>query len=70
MCIRDSYDVAPVSGKNLNLSLDIELQAYGEKLMQNKIGAIVAIEPSTGEILAMVSSPHLRSLHAGWQGER
>ena len=51
------YDVAPVSGKNLNLSLDIELQAYGEKLMQNKIGAIVAIEPSTGEILAMVSSP-------------
>lgn len=39
------------------MSLDIELQAYGEKLMQNKIGAIVAIEPSTGEILAMVSSP-------------
>ena len=51
------YDVAPVSGKNLKLSIDIELQAYGEKLMQNKIGAIVAIEPSTGEVLAMVSSP-------------
>ena len=51
------YDVAPVSGKNLKLSIDVELQAYGEKLMQNKIGAIVAIEPSTGEILAMVSSP-------------
>ncbi len=51
------YDVAPVSGKNLTLSLDVDLQAYGEKLMKNKIGAIVAIEPSTGEILAMVSSP-------------
>ena len=37
------YDVAPVSGKNLKLSIDVELQAYGEKLMQNKIGAIVAI---------------------------
>lgn len=51
------HDVAPVSGRDLKLSIDIELQAYGEKLMQNKIGAIVAIEPSTGEILAMVSSP-------------
>ncbi|MDE7397407.1 MAG: penicillin-binding protein 2, partial [Muribaculum sp.] len=38
-------------------SLDIDLQEYGEQLMRNKIGAIVAIEPSTGEILAMVSSP-------------
>ncbi len=52
-----AHDIAPVSGKNLKLSLDVELQAYGEKLMQNKIGAIVAIEPATGEILAMVSSP-------------
>lgn len=52
-----SLDVEPESGKDLILSLDIELQEYGEKLMQNKIGAIVAIEPSTGEILAMVSSP-------------
>lgn len=51
------YDVAPVSGRSLTLSLDAELQAYGEKLMQNKIGAIVAIEPATGEILALVSSP-------------
>lgn len=51
------YDIAPVSGRNLTLSLDAELQAYGEKLMQNKIGAIVAIEPATGEILALVSSP-------------
>jgi len=51
------YDVAPVSGKNLKLSIDIELQEYGEKLMANKIGAIVAIEPATGEILALVSSP-------------
>ncbi len=51
------YDVAPVSGRNLTLAIDAELQAYGEKLMQNKIGAIVAIEPSTGEILALVSGP-------------
>ncbi len=51
------HDVAPVSGRDLKLSIDIDLQAYGEKLMANKIGAIVAIEPATGEILAMVSSP-------------
>ncbi|GHV22492.1 penicillin-binding protein 2 [Clostridia bacterium] len=51
------YDKAPVSGKDLTLSIDIELQAYGEELMQNKLGAIVMIEPKTGEILCMVSSP-------------
>ena len=51
------YDVAPVSGKNLSLSIDMDLQAYGEMLMQNKLGAIVVIEPSTGEILCLVSSP-------------
>ena len=51
------YNEAPISGKNLTLSIDAELQEYGEYLMQNKIGAIVAIEPSTGEILAMVSAP-------------
>ena len=51
------HDVAPVSGKNIMLSLDIELQEYGERLMAGKIGAIVAIEPSTGEILCLVSSP-------------
>lgn len=50
-------DVAPISGKDLTLSIDFDLQEYGEKLMQGKIGAIVAIEPSTGEILALVSSP-------------
>lgn len=52
-----ALDIAPESGKDLTLSIDIELQKYGEQLMQNKIGAIVAIEPATGEILAMVSSP-------------
>ena len=50
-------DVAPVSGKDLKLSIDIKLQEYAESLMVNKIGAVVAIEPKTGEILAMVSSP-------------
>ena len=50
-------DVDPVAGNNLKLSIDIELQAYGELLMQGKVGAIVCIEPKTGEILALVSSP-------------
>jgi len=44
-------------GKNLITTLDAELQAYGEKLMKDKVGSVVAIEPETGEILAMVSSP-------------
>ncbi len=52
-----AHDIAPTSGKNLKLSIDIELQKYAESLMVNKIGAVVAIEPETGEILAMVSSP-------------
>ena len=52
------YDVAPVSGKNLTLAIDMELQEYGEELMRGKKGAIVAIEPSTGEILALVTSPN------------
>lgn len=51
------FDVAPVSGHNLKLSIDWDLQEYGEKLMTGKIGAIVAIEPSTGEILCLVTSP-------------
>ena len=51
------YDMTPIAGKNLTLSIDIDLQAYAESLMVNKVGALVAIEPKTGEILAMVSSP-------------
>ena len=51
------YDRRPVAGKNLTLAIDIELQALGERLMEGKIGSIVAIEPSTGEVLCMVSSP-------------
>jgi len=51
------FDTVAVPGKNLILSIDSELQAYAEQLMQNKKGSIVAIEPSTGEILVMVSSP-------------
>ncbi len=50
-------DVEPVAGKSMQLSIDIELQAYGEKLMANKVGSVAAIEPSTGEILALISSP-------------
>jgi len=50
-------DVAAQAGENLQTSLDIQLQQYAEKLMSNKIGSIVAIEPSTGEVLCMVSAP-------------
>lgn len=52
-----AHDVAPISGKNLQLSIDIDLQSYGELLMSNKIGSIIMIEPATGEILCMVTSP-------------
>lgn len=52
-----AFDVEPHSGRNLTLSLDIKLQEYAESLMVNKIGAVVAIEPKTGEILCMVSAP-------------
>ena len=51
------FDKTPVAGKDLHLSLDIQLQALGERLLQGKIGSIVAIEPSTGEVLCLVSSP-------------
>jgi len=59
---RDPYrggvlDTQEVSGKSLELYMDAELQAYAEKLMANKIGSVVAIDPKTGGILAMVSSP-------------
>lgn len=50
-------DTPPISGANIKTTIDLDLQAYGETLMQNKIGGIVAIQPKTGEILAMVSSP-------------
>jgi len=51
------YDTLAVQGKDITLSLDLELQKYGEALMFEKRGGIVAIEPSTGEILALVTAP-------------
>ena len=51
------YDTTPVAGSNIYSSLDIELQKLGEHLMENKLGSIVAIDPKTGGILAMVSAP-------------
>ncbi len=51
------YDTLAVQGPALKLGVDIILQAYGEKLLQNKRGCIVAIEPASGEILALVSAP-------------
>ena len=50
-------DVAPKAGENLTLTLDFQLQILAEKLLQGKIGSVVAIEPETGEILAMASNP-------------
>lgn len=51
------YDTIAVQADPIHLGLDIELQQYGELLMQNKKGSVVAIDPKTGEILAMVSAP-------------
>lgn len=51
------FDTMPIAGSNMHLALDIELQALGEKLMENKLGSIVAVDPKTGGILALVSSP-------------
>lgn len=52
-----AQDRSPVSGKDIECTIDIELTKYIESLMLNKKGSVVAIEPATGEILAMVSSP-------------
>lgn len=51
------YDTLAVSGKDIQLTLDIDLQQYGEWLLENKRGGIVALEPATGEILALVTAP-------------
>lgn len=51
------YDTLAVAGTSINTAMDAELQAYGEQLMQGKIGSIVALEPKTGGVLSMVSSP-------------
>ena len=52
-----AMDTLPIMGQPLQLTIDIGLQAYGEQLMQHKHGGIVAIEPKTGEILALISAP-------------
>jgi len=51
------FDTVPKAGKDITITIDAKLQEYGEYLMQNKRGGIVAIEPSTGEILSLVSAP-------------
>lgn len=51
------FDIPASPGTDLYLSISAKLQEYGEKLMQNKVGSVVAIEPQTGEILALISSP-------------
>jgi len=54
-------DVKPSKAKNITLTIDIDLQEYAESLLKNKRGGVVAIEPSTGEILTLVSSPTYKS---------
>lgn len=51
------YDTTAIAGSNMHLALDMELQELGEKLMENKLGSVVAVDPKTGGILCMVSSP-------------
>jgi penicillin-binding protein 2 len=51
------YDTLPEQGKDITITIDAKLQAYGELLMENKRGGVIAIEPATGEILAMVAAP-------------
>ena len=65
--VQDSYkdgafDKDAVPGKDIVTTIDAELQQYGQRLMAGKVGSVVALEPSTGEILAMVSSPGI-SVH-------
>ncbi len=51
------FDTIPEKGKDITITIDAQLQAYGELLMKNKRGGVIAIEPATGEILAMVAAP-------------
>ncbi|NNK71626.1 MAG: penicillin-binding protein 2 [Flavobacteriaceae bacterium] len=52
-----NFDISPEPGKDIHITIDAQLQEYGERLMQNKRGGIVAIEPATGEILSLISAP-------------
>lgn len=58
--VRVLKEVAPVAGNNLYLTIDLDLQQYGEKLLGKRAGAIIAMDPLTGEILAFCSSPSFR----------
>ncbi len=51
------FDTLPIPGKKITSTIDVRLQAFAEELMEGKIGAVVAIEPATGEILVMASAP-------------
>ena len=53
------YDRTAIPGKDLISTIDAELQAFGEQLMQNKVGCVVALEPSTGEVLTLITSTGL-----------
>ncbi len=52
-----AFDTAAVAGQDVQTTLDLKLQAYGEELMAGKVGSVVAIEPATGEVLTFISAP-------------
>ncbi|MEM6735441.1 MAG: penicillin-binding transpeptidase domain-containing protein [Bacteroidota bacterium] len=52
-----AYDTIPIPGENIHLTIDLQLQQYAEKLMKGKVGSVVALEPKTGRVLALVSAP-------------
>ncbi len=54
---KGSYDTLPIPGSDIQITIDIDLQEYGEKLMKNKRGGIVALDPKSGEILSLISAP-------------
>ena len=54
---KGQFDIPSVKGKDITTTIDVKIQEYGEKLMIGKRGSIVAIEPSSGEILCLISSP-------------
>ena len=59
-------DTLPIPGRSINLTIDLELQEFAEKIMKNYNGSVVALEPSTGEILCLVSSPSYNPLRLYW----
>ena len=61
------YDTLSIPGQNLTTTIDLTLQEYGEWLLEGKSGSIVAIEPTSGEVLSLVSGPSYDPNFANWK---